>query len=370
MKKPLIAINDLQRHNSFLMKELEKAICKVLSSGRYVLGTEVEAFEAEFAAFCGSDYCVGVGNGTDALELSLRALGVGVNARVATVANAGMYSTTAIMAVGGVPIYIDVRPETLTMNPEALADAIKEDLSAIIVTHLYGQMADMPSLIRIAEGAGVPVIEDCAQAHGASLMGRVAGSWSRIGCFSFYPTKNLGALGDGGALVTSDENLSIRLKQLRQYGWTGKYRSDVSGGRNSRLDELQAAVLRIKLPYVKQWNERRRAIAQKYSKRFHDLKLMTPSNIDEGYIAHLYVMRTEDRERIKWQLMEKGVASDVHYPIPDYRQKSLQKILSRKYHLTVTEQACEEVLTLPCFPEMTEDEIDQVADAISTIYLR
>jgi dTDP-4-amino-4,6-dideoxygalactose transaminase len=342
---PLL-INDLKRHNRALEGELKEAINRVLARGWYILGPEVEAFEHEFAAYCGVKACVGVANGTDALELALRALDVPPGGSVATVANAGMYSTTAILSIGARPLYVDVSEESMNMDPERLT----RDVAAIVVTHLYGRMADVRRIRAIADSAGIPMIEDCAQAHGAEVDGRRAGAWGTLGCFSFYPTKNLGSLGDGGAIVTNDTALAAKIRSLRQYGWTSKYRSTIAGGRNSRLDELQAAILRTKLPHLDGWNERRREIARQYG----------AARVDSSYVVHLYVVRTPSRDQLRQTLAAAGIATDVHYPIPDYRQESV----SLPLNLPVTEKCCSEVLTLPCFPEMTGNEIEDVRNRL------
>jgi dTDP-3-amino-2,3,6-trideoxy-4-keto-D-glucose/dTDP-3-amino-3,4,6-trideoxy-alpha-D-glucose/dTDP-2,6-dideoxy-D-kanosamine transaminase len=348
-----LLLNDLTRHTRALSAEIEAAMGRVLASGWFILGPEVEAFEHEFATYIGTTQAIGVANGTDAIELALRAIGIGPGDRVITVANAGMYSTTAILAIGAVPIYVDVNAETMNMNPDALHPKAR----AIIVTHLYGRMADMPRIMQIAYSAGIPVIEDCAQAHGAAINGVRAGAWGAAGCFSFYPTKNLGALGDGAAVVTSDMDLAHRIRQLRQYGWTSKYSATLPGGRNSRLDELQAAVLRVKLPHLDKWNQRRRAIAASYSQL---LKLPVMAGPD--YVAHLYVIRSPVRDSLRTALASRGIACEIHYPIPDYRQEAVRL----SFDLPVTESCCREVLTLPCFPEMTDAEVAQVAETVTS----
>jgi dTDP-3-amino-2,3,6-trideoxy-4-keto-D-glucose/dTDP-3-amino-3,4,6-trideoxy-alpha-D-glucose/dTDP-2,6-dideoxy-D-kanosamine transaminase len=231
---------------------------------------------------------------------------------------------------------------------------------AVIVTHLYGRMAAMPEILSAV--GGVPVIEDCAQAHGAMLQRRKAGSWGTIGCFSFYPTKNLGALGDGGAVVTRDAAIASRVRELRQYGWRSKYRSETGGGRNSRLDDVQAAILRAKLPHLDEWNTRRREIAAQYNEALRSLPLSTPA-VDDSYVAHLYVVRSAERERLRTALTSAGIATDVHYPVPDYAQPSM----SSKGSLPVTEDCCRTVLTLPCFPEMTNAEVAQVTADIRNV---
>jgi dTDP-4-amino-4,6-dideoxygalactose transaminase len=281
------------------------------------------------------------------------------------VANAGGYSTAAILAVGAEPLYVDVDPRTLLLDLDHLRAAVGHRVRAIVATHLYGRMVDMPGLLAVAGQAGVPVIEDCAQAHGARLHGRPAGSWGTLGCFSFYPTKNLGALGDAGAIVTADAALAGRVRTLRQYGWRGKYRSELPGGRNSRLDELQAAVLLAKLPYLDAWNERRRAIARTYTEAFSGSSLGVPPPAGPEDVAHLYVVRAPDRERLRSRLAAAGIRTDVHYPVPDYRQEAVrERPWAAAQRRPVTERCCAEVLTLPCFPELTDAEVDHVASVV------
>lgn len=330
-----------------------------------MLGPEVEGFEQEFASYCEIAHCISVANGTDALELALRALGVGSGKCVATVANAGMYSTIATLLLGATPVYIDVRPDNLLMDAGDLAHQFNNQrIDAVIVTHLYGLMADVPALIELARINGVPVIEDCAQAHGAVLNGKKAGTFGDIGCFSFYPTKNLGAIGDGGAVITARADLAEKVKSLRQYGWTAKYCSTLPGGRNSRLDELQAAVLRAKLPRLDTWNTCRRAIAARYTQGIRHPAILCPPAYGGEYVAHLYVIRTRKRDALKAHLCAAGISSDVHYPFADYQQVSCREQFTG-LSKAVTEQACEGVLTLPCFPEMTDAEVDWVIDCIN-----
>jgi len=355
-----LLINDLKRHNDALAAELREAIERVLARGWFILGPEVEAFEQEFAQACGVQACVGVANGTEALEVALCALEVGPGDEVATVANAGYYSSTAIRAAGALPRYVDIEPGSMNMDPAALAASLSPRIRAVIVTHLYGRMAAMSALLEVAGRAGVPVIEDCAQAHGAALEGRPAGSWGLAGCFSFYPTKNLGALGDGGAVVTSDAALAQRLRRLRQYGWREKYRCGLAGGRNSRLDEMQAALLRAKLPYLPAWNERRRAIARAYSAALRTAPVAVPEGFGEDYVAHLYVIRAPRRDELRNALAAQGIMAEVHYPVPDHRQETAPG----GPPLPATEQAVSEILTLPCFPELTEAEVELVSRAV------
>lgn len=361
-----LLVNDLQRHNQALAAELRAALERVLERGWFILGPEVEAFEREFAGFCGAAACVGVASGTDALELALRALEIGPGDEVATAANAGFYSSTAILAAGARPVYVEVEDSSLNMDAGALAAALTARTRAVIVTHLYGRMAQMPALVEVARRAAIPVIEDCAQAHGAVLEGRPAGSWGVAGCFSFYPTKNLGALGDGGAVVTSDAALAGRLRRLRQYGWSQKYRCAMPGGRNSRLDELQAAVLRVKLPHLGEWNARRRGVARAYSAALRRAPVGVPMDFGDDYVAHLYVIRAPRRDELRAALAARGIFTEVHYPAPDHWQEASRAPVS----LPVTEQLSREVLTLPCFPEMTEAEVELVSRAVLEFFER
>jgi dTDP-3-amino-2,3,6-trideoxy-4-keto-D-glucose/dTDP-3-amino-3,4,6-trideoxy-alpha-D-glucose/dTDP-2,6-dideoxy-D-kanosamine transaminase len=354
-----LLINDLGRHNAPLLAEIQARVRAVLESGWYILGAQGAEFETAFAAYCGTAHCLGVANGTDALELALRALGVGPGDQVATVANAGGYSTAAIRAAGAEPLFVDVERASMLMDPAALSAALTPRTKAIVATHLYGRMADMPRIAGIADAAGIPVVEDSAQAHGALLAGKAAGAWGTLGCFSFYPTKNLGALGDGGAVVTNDGALAERVRELRQYGWRRKYECGVAGGRNSRLDELQAAILCAKLPHLDSWNARRREIAALYRKSLEGC-VRTPAPADESDVAHLYVIRTPHRDRLRAYLAERGIAAEVHYPIPDHRQECYRTACE----LPVTEACCAEVLTLPCFPEMRDDEVARVVEAV------
>jgi len=342
--------------------DLSLAIQRVIDRHWYVLGEEVACFEREFAKYVGVETCVTLANGTDALELALRGLGVQQGDQVVAVANAGFYGSTAIHAIGAVPLYVDVDHKTLTMSVSALAKALERRPKAVIVTHLYGQLADIESLLRIAGEAGVPLIEDCAQSHGAVRNGKQAGSFGRIACFSFYPTKNLGALGDGGAIVTNDVDLAGRVRTLRQYGWSQKYTVTAAGGRNSRLDEMQAAVLREKLPHLDRWNNERRRIAQRYNEAFASLPIARPWSTGEDYVAHLYVLRVKDRQSFREFLKERGIATDIHYPIPDHRQPAYP--FTDVTQLDVTESACSSVVSLPCFPGLTEVEVERVIDAV------
>lgn len=360
----LIPFGDLKRQHNVLRAELEAATVRVLASGWYILGPEVRAFEEAFAAFCTARFCIGVANGTEALHLALAALGVGPGDEVVTVANASVYQAITILAVGARPVFVDVDERSHTMDPTALESAITPRTRAIMPVHLYGRMADMDAILKIAGRHGIPVVEDCAQAHGATLGGRVAGSLGVLGCFSFYPTKNLGALGDGGAVVTSDAALAEKLRRLRQYGWERKYYTRDPGGLNSRLDELQAALLTVKLPHLPAWNARRRAIAARYQERLADTGLILPAAPPDGeHVYHLYVVRAAGRDVVQARLQERGIGTDVHYPLPTHMQP-VYTSFAPPGGLPVTERLAREVVSLPMYPELTDDEIDAVAAAV------
>ncbi|GGO65566.1 DegT/DnrJ/EryC1/StrS family aminotransferase [Nonomuraea cavernae] len=361
-----VLINDLGRHAFSTGAAVRDAVERVLGSGWYVLGAEGKAFEREFAAYCGAAHCVGVANGTDAIELGLRALGVGPGSRVATVANAGFYTTTALLALGARPVFVDVDPDTKLMRPAELERAAAGGgLDAVVVTHLFGLLHDMDAILDVAAHAGVPVFEDCAQSHGAARDGRRAGTFGVAAAFSFYPTKNLGALGDAGAVVTGDAHVAERVRRLRQYGWESKYRAGPGGGRNSRLDEMQAAVLRAKLPFLDSWNDRRRAIAARYSREIAHPKIQCPPVHGEEFVGHLYVVVSDDREALRARLASACVLSDVHYPVPDHRQPALAG-LGDPAELPVTDALAGSILTLPCYPELSDGEVTRVISCLNT----
>lgn len=358
-----IPFNALDRQNSgALAVEMADAARRVMDSGWYVLGKEVSAFENEFAGYCGTRHAVGVGNGSDALELALASLDLPEGSEIAVAPNAAMYATLAILAQGFSPRFVDVDPQRATMAATSLAASITPQTRAIVVTHLYGALADIEAIGAIARQHDLTIIEDCAQAHGAERDGRRAGSFGDAACFSFYPTKNLGALGDGGAVVTNDDALADRLRRLRQYGWKDKYQVTLAHGRNSRLDELQAALLRVKLPRLDRWNARRRDIATQYSKGIRNSSIQAPPQPASDHVAHLYVVRSERRDALREHLQHRGVGVDVHYPIPDHRQP----IFGDRYaalSLPVAERLARTSLSLPCFAELTDDEVAFVIDA-------
>jgi dTDP-4-amino-4,6-dideoxygalactose transaminase len=359
-----IPFGDLKRQHDAIRDELEAAVRRVLDSGWYILGPEVRAFEAAFAAFCGAHEAVGVANGTEAIYLALAALGVGPADEVITVANAAVYETLTILQTGARPVFIDVDPRSHTLDPALLEAAITPRTRAIVPVHLYGRMADMDAIMATAARHAIPVVEDCAQAHGATWRGRVAGSIGICGCFSFYPTKNLGAIGDGGAITTNDPALAERLRRLRQYGWERKYYSTVTGGLNSRLDELQAALLNVKLGHLPDWSVRRRQIADYYTEHLQPTGLALPTAPPDGtHVYHLYVVQTPQRDRLQAELRQRGIGTDIHYPLPAHMQP-IYADLAPEGSLPQTERLAREVLSLPMYPELTDAEVEAVAAAV------
>ena len=348
--------------------EIDTAIHRVLESGWYILGREVEAFEHEFAAAMGTAWSVGVANGTDAIEIALRALGVKAGDRVATVSHTAVATVAAIARIGAVPIFVDVDPQRYTIDPASLEILMRspsgEAVKALVVVHLYGQPADMMAIMPLARAHGLPVVEDCAQAHGAVLDGRPVGSWGDLGCFSFYPTKNLGALGDGGAVTGFDEELREQVQQLRTYGWRERYISD-SFGVNSRLDELQAAILRVGLLHLDQDNERRRAIAARYDRELAGMDLGLPwRDPSSRHVFHQYVIATNGRDDLQERLKFLGVGSLVHYPKAIHQQPAYNDPAMQPITLAHTERLVGRILSLPMYPQLSNDEVGQVIEAV------
>jgi dTDP-4-amino-4,6-dideoxygalactose transaminase len=359
-------INDLILHNRSIEGELEQALKRVLSSGWYALGPEVDNFEKQFAAWCGAAWCRGLANGTDAIELALRALGVEAGSEVIVAANAGMYSGTAIYAIGAIPVYADIDPATFCISANHAATLVTPKTRAIIATHLYGYLSDMPALRKLADQHHIALLEDCAQAHGAVMQGKKAGSWGDAAAFSFYPTKNLGALGDGGAVVTSSQRVYEAVSQLRQYGWESKYKVVRSGGCNSRLDEIQAALLNVKLKHLDTWTAKRQSIGKFYCEHIAHLDVALMPYAGERHVYHLYVLRCTARDALKAHLALKGVAADIHYPLLDYQQPLFAGRPIAKTCLPHSEQATREILTIPCYPELTMQDAAFVVEAINS----
>lgn len=364
MSSPIIPVNSLARHIAPLKDALSADALQVIGSGHYVLGPSVAAFEQAFADYCGADHCISVANGTDALELALKAVGVRAGDKVAVAANAAMYGTSAVLACSAVPLFVDVLDTEATLDPFRLAEAFVATAPprAVIVTHLYGRLARINGILELCRAHGVAVIEDCAQAHGARINGKMAGTFGDIAAFSYYPTKNLGALGDGGAIITSDTTIGQRARHLRQYGWTAKYTNTLPGGRNSRLDEIQAKMLLTMLPFLDDWNARRRTIANRYSTAIRNPSITVPALAGEEYVGHLYVAHCDRRDDLRAHLEASGVQTDIHYPLPDHRQPCHYGVYDG-ISLPVTEKLAATALTLPCFPELTDLEVERVIAA-------
>ncbi|MGA2539515.1 MAG: DegT/DnrJ/EryC1/StrS family aminotransferase [Terracidiphilus sp.] len=347
--------------------EVRAALMRVVDSGWYILGEEVRQFEEEFADQFGYASAAGVANGTDALALALRALGVGPGDRVATVSHTAVATVAAIEMVGASPVLLEITPDTFTLDPASLARTLEftGPLKAVIPVHLYGHPADMPAINAIARAHGMFVVEDCSQAHGARLDGQSVGNMGDIGTFSFYPTKNLGALGDGGMVVSRDAALMQRVRSLREYGWVQRYVSCVPGV-NSRLDELQAAVLRVRLPYLDSANQRRRSIAAAYAAGLADTGLVLP--IAHGAACHVYhqfVLRHSRRERLLEGLKKQGIGTNIHYPVPVHRQPAYaSRCAIDPIGLKLTDKVAQEVFSLPMYPELSDAEVSAVILAL------
>ena len=348
--------------------ELDAAVQRVLDTSFFVLGTELTAFEAAWADYLGVARAVGVGSGTEAIHLALRALDIGPGDEVLTVSHTAVATTVAISSTGATPVFVDIDPHTYTMDCTDLERRITPRSKAIVPVHLYGHPADMDRILPLAEHHGLVVVEDAAQAHGAAYRGRRCGTLGAAGAFSFYPTKNLGAYGDGGAVVTNDTALAERLVLLRNYGWSERYYSAIKGY-NSRLDELQAAVLGAKLPYLDSWNARRRRLAALYTAALADdagvSAIQVPTEAAwAAHTYHLYVVRVPERDRVQAGLRERGIATQVHYPVPVHLQKAYRDLGYTPGSLPHTEQAAAEILSLPLYPELTDDDVQYVAAAL------
>lgn len=357
-----------------LKLEIDAAVARSLASGWYILGAEGRAFEAEFATWLGSAKSIGCGNGTDALVLALRALGVGPGTSVATVSHTAVATVAAIEMTGATPILIDIDPLHYTMDPAELADVLDHPppglppVAAIISVHLYGQPADLAPILSLGLRHSIPVIEDCSQAHGATWNARKVGTFGAVGCFSLYPTKNLGALGDGGIVATSNVSLAERMAALRQYGWKTHYISEETGI-NSRLDEVQAAILRVKLTHLDAHNAKRQAIAARYDAALQGGPLTPPvRRADTTHVFHQYVVRTCDRAAIQARLKAAGVATGIHYPVPVHLQPAYAgRIALGPAGCRATVTAASEIMSLPMFPQLTEIQIDQIVEALQQL---
>jgi dTDP-3-amino-3,4,6-trideoxy-alpha-D-glucose transaminase len=360
---PFVRLDDA---DPALSAELLSEVERVARSSAFILGSEVEEFEAEFAAYCGTGEAVGVGSGTDALELALRALGIGSGADVIVPTNSFIATAEAVVAAGATPRLVDVHPESHLLTADIVASAITRRTACIIPVHLHGRTADMEPLLTVARAAGLAVVEDACQAHGALYRGRRVGSLGDAGCFSFYPAKNLGAWGDGGAVVTDDPVLARNVRLLRSHGESPRNHHHVTGC-TSRLDALQAAILRVKLRRLDGWNERRRCIARALTAALADAPVMTPPPTTEGedHVFHHYVVLSEARDLLRARLAEHDVGTAIHYPVPIHRSEAFAERLER--HLLPTAEAlARRICSLPLFPSLTDDEVALVVDAVGS----
>ena len=363
-----IPLIDLQAQYRAIRSEIDQAIRRVVSRGQFVLGPEGEALERELAAYCGTREAVAVASGTDALALSLRALGLGPGDEVLTTVFSFFATAEAIVAVGARPIFVDIEPQTYTLDPEALERAVTRRTRAVIPVHLYGHPCDMDRILAVATRHRLRVIEDCAQAIGARWRSRRVGGFGTAGCLSFYPSKNLGGYGDGGMVVTNDARLARTLRLLRNHGGTQRYRHAVLGT-NSRLDELQAAILRVKLRHLERWNAARRRHAARYAASFARHGLAAQIGLPQErpgcrHVYHLYTIRSAARPRLIRALAGRGIATQVAYPSTLAAQPALKRLRLRAGRFPVAERAAREVLALPLFPEMTRRQVEEVCAAV------
>lgn len=361
MNPKIFFSNPVAQFHSYKAEILE-AIQRVFENGPYILGPEVNAFEAEFAEYHKVSYCVGVGSGTDALSLAMKALDIGMGDEVITVSHTALATAAAIVLAGATPVLVDIEENYYTIDPSKIEAAITSRTKAIIPVHLYGQPCDMDAILKIAKRHNLLIIEDCAQAHGALYKGKKVGTIGDVGCFSFYPTKNLGGIGDGGGVITNNQRIYERIKRMRQYGWN-ENRVSQEPGVVSRLDEIQAAILRIKLKYLDSDNQKRRDIAEQYSEILQNWDLILPKvRPDSEHVYHLYVVRSQQRDMLRSKLSEAGIEASVHYAHPVHVHPGYHdKIKKSEDGLKVTESIVLEILTLPIYPEF---KIQKFSDAL------
>ena len=355
---------DLHAMHAPLMDEFRQVFERVLENSSFILGAEVSRFEEAFAKYVGAEHCIAVTNGTVALELALLAMGVGPGDEVITVPNTFIATAEAVSAVGARPVFVDVDPVSYNMDPTLVERAITPRTRVLLPVHLYGQTADMDSLLEIAARHGLKVLEDACQAHGAEYNGKKAGSMGAAGCFSFYPGKNLGALGEGGAVVTSDSELAARMKLLRDHGSLRKYEHSVAGY-NFRLEGLQGGFLAVKLPHLDTWNDRRRLAARLYENLLGGNGIITPVEMPYAHhVFHLYVIQADDREQLRKDLNAAGVETGLHYPGPLHLQEAYKSLGYNKGDFPVCERLADRILSLPMFPDISREQVEYVASVI------
>ena len=368
MARQTVPFLDLRRQIRDLQPEANEALERVYAAGVLILGPAVECFERDFAAYCGVGHGVGTANGTDAIWLALEALGIGPGDEVVTVSHTCVPPVAAILRTGATPVLVDVDPDTQTMAPEEAEKAITERTRCLLPVHLYGQCADLTALGELAKSRDLFLVEDCAQAHGAEHEGGMAGSFGTAGCFSFYPTKNLGAFGDGGMIVTEDAGLAEELRRIRFYGYAAD-QTAVRSGYNSRLDEVQAAVLSVGLRRLPDWNSRRRVLARRYLEDIGADWLETPSEVPGNrHVYHLFVVRSAERDRVREELKANGIETGVHYPVPVHRQVGYgERCRVGPGGLEVTERLSSQIFSLPLYPYLSEEEFQRIVEALDSI---
>jgi dTDP-4-amino-4,6-dideoxygalactose transaminase len=359
-----IAFVDLDRQYRSIKDEIDEALLAAVASTDYILGEELRRFEDDFAAYCETRHCLGVGSGTAALQLALEAIGIGEGDEVIVPANTFIASVLPILRLGATPVLVDCTEDTATLDVDLVAAALGPRTRAIVAVHLYGQPADVDPLLALCRAHDLVLVEDACQAHGARYKGRRTGGLGRVAAFSFYPGKNLGAYGDGGAVTTDDDEIAEQVRLLRDLGQSRKYFHTLPGW-NERLDTIQAAVLRVKLAHLDRWNELRRANAESYAAALADCDVRLPENAPWAeHVFHLYVVRTAARDRLREELTARGIATGMHYPIALSRQPALEQLALEPEAFPVTERWADELLSLPMFPELRPDEIESVAEAI------
>ncbi len=347
-----------------LKHEIDAAVARVLDSGWYIFGQEVEAFEAEFAAFCEASHCVGVGNGLDALHLALRAMDIGPGDEVIVSSNSYIATLLAVSLVGATPVLVEPDPVTHNLDPSRIEAALTERTQVLLPTHLYGQPADLDPMLDLARQHGLRLLEDAAQAHGARYKGRCIGAHGDAVAWSFYPSKNLGAIGDAGAITTNDPDIAARVRALGNYGSSVRYVNEIKGI-NSRLDPIQAAILRVKLAHLDDWNRRRGGIADFYSGQLAGTAIELPFVPDwADPVWHLYVVQSDERDSLKDALVARGIQTQIHYPIPPHLQRAYVELGLAEGHFPVAERLANRVLSLPLGPQLEADEAERVAEAV------
>lgn len=362
----MIPILELKRQHQGIRQEMDSAIAAVLESGWFVLGKNVEAFEKEFAEYCGVRFAVGVGSGVEAIHIGLLASGIGAGDEVITVAHTAVPTALGVSFAGARPVFVDIHADTCLMDVSQVEGKITARTRAILPVHLYGLPVDMAPLLDLAKRRGLQVIEDAAQAHGASYGGRKVGALGDVGCFSFYPSKNLGACGEAGMITTDSQEIAEKAGMLRNYGQEDRYHHKYKGY-NSRLDELQAAILRVKLRHLDEWNRRRREIAAAYTAALAGSSVIPPTEpAGRQHVYHLYVVRSERRDTLRDHLKEEGIGTQVHYPLPVHRQEAYRDLGLGEGALPVTERVATEILSLPIYPELTDGEVRQVIEAVKS----